>query len=482
MTELFEIQTLKRPEASRPSTRARCTLDRIAKLQDFYEVDDSKLLGRGNFGTVTAGVNKATNFTHAIKTLPTTDISRLICFRRELFIMKAMHHPNIIQLREAFHEKDKLLLAMEFCSGGTLFDRIIAEGEFAEKDGASVMERMLSAVCYMHKIGFCHRDLKPENILFATNGQIDQSIVKLIDFGSARFFEEGVPMRTVVGTPYYIAPDVLKGVYHQACDYWSCGVIMFTMLGGYPPFYGQSEKDVLRKVRKGKVSFARPEWDKVSEDAKRFIRALLEFEPEKRMTAEQALGDCWIRDSGCVAKARPLSRDVFDNLHVFLSQNILKKNVLNIIAQQFHCSALADLLETFKALDVNGDGFLTQGELQAGIAAAKAEFDGFTLEAIIEGLDDDGNGVIDYTEFLAAAIDKKLYTQRDVCWAAFNVFDCDRSGSISFEELKQVLEGRNVEELSDSATSEDLEDLLREVDSNCDGEIDFDEFMCMLQD
>eukprot|EP00439_Symbiodinium_sp_Y106_P051772 s953_g6.t3 len=403
----------------------------------------------------------------------------VVRFQQEIQIMKTMDHPNIIKLYETFEDRKHIYLAMELCTGGELFDRIIEVGQFTEKDAAIVVQQMLSAVFYMHTRGVCHRDLKPENFLFLSKGPIENTLLKIIDFGLSKCFDASIPMATKAGTPYYVAPQVLQGKYDNSCDLWSCGVIMYTMLCGYPPFYGKTDQEVLSKVRKGIYQFEPKYWRHISADAKKLIGLLLKFEPESRYTAEEALQDVWIKERAPKAENICLQDRIMHNLKSFRSKNKLKKAALNIIASQMSEAEIADLREIFKALDMNGDGFLTTTELKDGITKARARSPTIDLQAIMEGVDADGSGLIDYTEFLAATLDRKVYLQRDVCFAAFSVFDRDGDGCITLDELKQILENGSVEDVIDTWTSEEL--LQDDVDRNGDGSIDFEEFMEMMR-
>lgn len=449
-------------------------------IRDSYKLDIRKI-GEGTYGSVSIGVHQGTGAKRAVKTMSKGNAKHVQRFRQEIAIMKLMDHPNIIKLYETFEDRRQIYLVMELCEGKELFDRIIDAGHITEQHAAVVVQQMLSALFYMHKNQICHRDLKPENFLFMSKGPIDKSVLKLIDFGlSACFQEGGKPMSTKAGTPYYVAPQVLQGKYDNSCDIWSCGVIMFTMLSGYPPFYGKTDQEVLSKVKKGIFSFDHKDWRNISEDAKSLIGWMLKFSPEQRCTAEQALQNTWIKDFAPRAKKVSLHEGLVRNLRNFRSQNLLKKAALNIIAGQMSESDITELMTMFKSLDVNGDGLLTFEELQAGIA--KTQLDkmckSIDLKAVMEGVDADGSGLIDYTEFLAATLDKKHYLQRDVCWAAFSVFDADGDGNITLEELQAILKDDSVNDIMDGRSSEQL---LKEVDQNGDGTIDFEEFMLMMK-
>jgi len=469
----------KKPSAKDSSSTAQNVVvvdNQGARIHDSYDVDKKKL-GEGSYGTVSICTNKATKQKRAVKALSKTQMKNIEKFKEEIRIMQLMDHPNIIKLYEAFEDKVKVYLVMELCSGGELFDRIIELGHFTEVQAAIVMQQMFRAVYYMHQRKLCHRDLKPENFLFATKEKIEKTHLKIIDFGLAYEFKQDVPMTTKAGTPFYVAPQVLEGKYDQAADLWSCGVIMYVLLCGYPPFWGDTDKKVLQKVSKGSFSFNPADWKNVSEDAKGLIRNLLKFSPKERITAEQALNAEWVKDHAPRAGDVSIGSGLVDNLRGFRSQNKLKKAALHVIAGQMTDAQIKDLRETFIAMDVNGDGLLTAKELEEGMQKAGMEKLPAELEQILKDVDSNGSGHIDYTEFLAATLDRKKYIAEDVCWAAFRVFDKDGSGSISRDELAQVLSDGEVKAVAQT----DLNELLDEVDKNGDGEIDFQEFMQMMR-
>merc|ERR1719506_2760457 len=171
---------------------------------------------------------------------------------------------------------------MELCTGGELFDRIVEEAEkhadegkegiaFDEKGAATYMQQILGAMRYLHDNNFVHRDIKPENFLLQNKSR--DSPLKVIDFGLAKRFESGKDMTTKAGTPYYVAPQVLAGKYNEKCDIWSCGVIAYILLCGYPPFYGDRDSDILKMVKKGEFDF--DDWHSTSEQAKDIIKRML---------------------------------------------------------------------------------------------------------------------------------------------------------------------------------------------------------------
>lgn len=446
------------------------------KVTDVYQMNENKI-GEGSYGVVRKGVHKSTKSVRAIKVISKGHMKNIDKFRAEIEIMKALDHPNIIKLFETFEDQRNIYLAMELCTGGELFDRIIEAGHLEEREAAVVVQQILRAVFYLHQQSIAHRDLKPENFLFLTKDALDKSVLKIIDFGLSCRFTAGKAMRTRAGTPFYVAPQVLAGKYDQSCDLWSVGVIMYILLCGYPPFHGRNDHEVLTKVRKGTFFFQDKDWARVSTDAKNLIRTLLRLNPKERLTAEEALNHDWIQVTAPKTNHGALKSNprLVDNLRTFRSENKLKKAALQIIAGQLDESQIRGLRETWTALDENNDGSLTLRELKVGLEKAGLRRGTIDLEGIVEGMDTDGSGVVDYTEFIAAALDKRSYLSEQACWTAFKVFDLDGDGRISLDELRQVLERDGVNE------EHDARKLLQSVDNDGNGMIDFEEFMDMMR-
>jgi calcium-dependent protein kinase len=462
--------------------RAQFILDRPGKIQEVYAME-KKRIGEGSYGSVCKGVHKATDVTRAIKTIAKKNMKNIERFRKEIAIMKIMDHPNVIKLFETFEDHHNIYLAMELCTGGELFDRIISAGHFNEKEAAVVMQQILRAIFYLHEQKICHRDLKPENFLFQSNDPIEDNVLKLIDFGlSAKFTTNRQghtePMSTRAGTPFYVAPQVLTGKYNQMCDLWSAGVIMYIILCGSPPFYGANDQEVLSKVKQGTLTFNPRDWKGVSEDAKELVRRLIKMNPGERLNAEQALNHSWIKKRAPKAANVSLPTNFVTKLRRFRNRNKFAKAALHVIASQLNEVQIKNLRDTFLSLDENGDGLITYSELKEGLARCGLAEVPSDLKEIMEGIDADGSGVIDYTEFLAATIQRRQYIQEDVCWTAFRVFDMNGDGKITPQELKLVLNNGNISDVLDVQATTDV---LNDVDKNGDGTIDFQEFMGMMR-
>jgi len=451
-------------------------IDNKGKITEFYDVDKKKL-GEGSYGTVSKGVNKATGVSRAVKSISKAQMKNLDRFKAEIAIMKIMDHPNIIKIYESFEDHRNIYLVLELCTGGELFDRIIDAGHFTEVQAAITMQHMFRALFYMHENHLTHRDLKPENFLFTTKEPLEKCALKVIDFGLACKFTEGQVLTTKAGTPYYVAPQVLAGKYDMSADLWSLGVIMYVVLCGYPPFYGENDADVLAKVRLGNFSFNAADWKSVSEDAKNLIRNLLKMNPRDRYTAEQALNHVWVRNKAPKSQNVALQDSLVANLRGFRSQNKLKKAALHVIASQLGENQIKGLRDTFMKLDNNGDGLLTVAEMKEGLLSCGLKEIPADLAQIMKEVDSDGSGVIDYTEFLAATLDKKVYMAEDVCWQAFRVFDRNGDGKICKNEIAMILNDDDVK----AEAAGDMAALMAEIDTDGDGEIDFQEFMAMMR-
>lgn len=450
-------------------------------VEDFYMVE-KKVIGEGSYGAVQRCQFKDTGQWRAVKTINKNLVKNEDQFREEMAIMKLLDHPNIVRLYESFEDARNVYLVLELCAGGELFERIVSDGKFSEQAAARCVQQMLRAVNYMHMNNIMHRDLKPENWLLAETESILKTDLKLIDFGLSKRFTPGEYASTKAGTPYYVAPEVLEGRYAEQSDVWSIGVIMYILLCGSPPFSGNDTVAVLDSVKRAKPSFDRKEWKKISQHAKELLKALLTRDPNMRSTAAEALQSEWVvamlqGDS----EAAQATEDVVNNLKSFSVMNKLKKAAMNVIAVQLTDIAVQELKELFMAMDDNNDGTLSVLELREGLERA-----GVTVPAdlmqMMERIDTDGSGVIDYSEFMAATMDKRKFVAEDVCWKAFKTFDQDGSGHIDKEELMKLLGINAVSDVMQvQYTEEEVDAIMKEVDLNGDGKIDFDEFLTMMR-
>jgi calcium-dependent protein kinase len=434
-----------------------------------------EIMGSGAFATVRKVTHKDSNNTRALKIIkknPKQDSSRMYL---EVDILKKLIHPNIMQIFEFYEDKKNFYIITEFCEGGELFDKVVEKGSFKEDEAAAVVKQLISAINYIHLNNIVHRDLKPENILLDTK---KNNIIKIIDWGTARFFDKdkNKKMNKISGTPYYIAPEVLFEKYDEKCDIWSCGVIMYILLCGYPPFNGETDNEILAKIKSGKFSFPEEEWKGLSNECKELIQCMLEFDPKKRYSAQQCLAHPWLTERNKKGLDNNLTKRALTNMKKFHAERKLQQASLTYIVN--HLMSKEDkneMHEIFSSFDKNGDGVLSREEIFEGYKSILGEVEATKeVDRIMKEADLDKSGSIDYNEFLIACSNRQKLLNKEKLEATFKMFDKDGNGSISAKEIKDTLGGA----LGGDAKL--LDQIINEVDDNGDKEISLKEFKEMM--
>lgn len=300
--------------------------------------------------------------------------------------------------------------------------------------------------------------------------------LKLIDFGLSKQVKNK-KMTTIVGTPYYIAPEVLDGKYGVKCDIWSLGVVMYILLSGYLPFGGNNAKDVFDKVKEGTYSFKQKEWKRVSPEGIDLIQHMLEIDTKKRYTAEQCLKHDWFK----VAKEMiddekdPLDPQLLHNLSTFKSSSKLKKAAMNLFVKMLKPKELTSLREQFEALDQDNTGKINASELAKALKESNVHFTDKQIEGIIKEIDYAGNGEINYSEFIAATLTTRNFLNENRLFMLFKEFDTDDSGFITKDDLIEAFE-----KLGKPISIQDIDQILKAHDGSKDGKISYDEFKTMM--
>jgi calcium-dependent protein kinase len=439
-------------------------------IENDYTIGD--ICGSGAFATVRKVTNKVSGQVRALKIIKKQKGQDSARMYLEVEILKKLVHPNIMQIFEFYEDKKNFYIITELCEGGELFDQIVDKGSFNEQEAAWVMKQLMSAINYIHTNNIVHRDLKPENILLDTR---KNNIIKIIDWGTARFFEKNKKMNKVSGTPYYIAPEVLFEKYDEKCDIWSCGVIMYILLCGYPPFNGETDNEILNKIKTGKFVFPEEEWDNISDESKDLISKMLEFNPQTRFSASDCLGHRWLTDNTKKTIDAKFSIKCLNNMKKFHAERKLQQAALTYIVNHLLSKEEKnELLELFQAFDKNGDGVLSKEEIYEGYKSILGEVEAAKeVERIMNEVDIDRSGTIDYNEFVMAATNRQNILNKEKLEATFKMFDKDGSGSISAEEIRSFLGNSFTDQKS-------LDAIIKEVDENGDGEISLVEFKDMM--
>ncbi|CAK9024130.1 unnamed protein product [Durusdinium trenchii] len=474
------------------------------KVEENYELLEE--LGHGSFGVVNRArdtrstcVSMATYV--AVKTIPKKKISDPKSVKDEFNVIRQLDHAHICKAYECYEDRRHIYLVMDICSGGTLLETLCVQQRFPEAQAAKIMRQTLSALLYLHQANFIFRDLKTENIMFAkpvkdrqfretgTHEEGEVGNIKLIDFGLCCPFRPGAKITKAAGTPYSVAPELVTPPvqYDQRCDSWSAGVVMFIVLSGQYPFHGKTKDELLNKIRaldrssrKEPVSFKNPRWKKISKDAKSSVAELLRKKPENRCSIADALRHVWLKANVTLPSAEVM-KGMVETMIQFQDLNMLQKAALTALAWRASDEDTQHLRQIFEC---------SCGRAAAGQRAEAHQADfvdkGINFNVGVElpgdlsicGVGTDGNDTIEYTEFLAAALDKS----KDIVWQAFKIFDSDGSGTVTKAELLKLLTTGRSDKAKHEKESKTIEAFLDSYDTSGDGVVDFSEFLHMLDE
>jgi len=373
--------------------------------------------------------------------------------RQEIFIMCQLDHPNIVRLEEVYESTSEIYLVQELCHGGELFDRLDEQPDYhyTEQQCARLVKQMLCAVRYIHSKEIIHRDLKLENFLFTTRE--GNAELKMIDFGLSKHFKYGEVQHEAVGTPYTVAPEVIRGNYDERCDVWAIGVITYLLLSGEPPFGGCGGPEPLAMVRtnilQGSFFFDPPEiWDNVSFEAKDFIKSLLVTDPKKRPTASQAQRSTWLqRWDGQEARnngGNLLSANVVNALVTFKEYSDMRKLLCEVLSFTLIPEQIQELRKEFEKMDVDGSGEISFAALKSVLLASAGS--GSLGVLTEEEIQDIFNAMrvrktetkVHWHEFIAAGLSLCNYDDRNLR-LAFDRLDQTHKGYIDFDDILDIM-------------------------------------------
>jgi len=453
-----------------------------------------QIIGKGGFGKVWKVYSRKFKSNYAMKEMSKSKIidkksEKSVKAERDLLAI--MNHPFIINMHFAFQDKDNLYIIMDYLTGGDLRYHICKHRKFSETQSKFFIACILLSLEYIHANNIIHRDLKPENILIVKRQKNGYHPIKIIDFGTAKVFQKEKAEHVLIGSAYYIAPEVLSRNYTELCDLWSCGVIMYILLTGRPPFNGSNEEEIMKKIKEGNYDLKKYPWGVISEEAKDLLKGLLQVNTKKRLTAKQALEHKWFKIEKTKSnltvynvKHRQLNK-LIDNLMKYRSDNILRCAVIALLVHNsIQLNQAHDAVKLFNQIDKNGDGKISKDELFNGLQPYKKEISDDELkkqvDIIFNNIDSDHNGYLEYEEFVRAAIDKDHFLSVNFLQFAFNYFDKDHDGEITLEEVKNkfFLSDKN---RNNAKAQEQLQQSFNEIDINGDGKLSFEEFGKMME-
>ncbi|KAK9670406.1 hypothetical protein RND81_13G199900 [Saponaria officinalis] len=411
-----------------------------------YEVGEE--VGRGHFGytrVATAKKGDLKGLQVAVKIIPKSKMTTAIAIedvRREVKILKGLAgHDNLIKIYDAFEDNENVYIVMELCRGGELLDRILSRGgKYTEDEAKIVLLQILNVVSFCHLQGVVHRDLKPENFLFVSKDE--DSPLKAIDFGLSDFVKPEEKLNDIVGSAYYVAPEVLHRSYTTEADVWSVGVIAYILLCGSRPFWARTESGIFRAVLKADPSFTEPPWPSLSSEAKDFVKRMLNKDPRKRITAAQALCHPWLRNH-CEVKV-PLDVLVFKLLKIYMRSSLLRKAALKALSKTLTVDELFYLKEQFTLLQPSKNGTINLDNIKEALMknATDAMKDSRAHE-ILTSLTALQYRRMDFEEFCAAALSvyqlEALERWEQHARCAYELFEKDGNRPIMIEELASEL-------------------------------------------
>ena len=441
-------------------------------------------LGDGSYGVVYLAVNIITKQNIAMKKIKKVKENEIddMEIKNEINILKKLDHPNIVKIIEFYSAPKAYYIITDFCSCGELYNQI--KNQYSENQLAVLFYQVLSGLYYLHSNNIVHRDLKLENILIS---EIEKDKVtnekyfwvKIIDFGTAKIFEKNKSEKAVVGSSYYIAPEVLHKHYNEKCDTWSVGVILYMLIVGRAPFDGKTDEEIIENIEKGQFNSKHKKLLNSSEEVQDLVKKLLEVNVKKRLSSSEALKHPWFKKFNGKSLYSNIEKEkilvYLNRLRNFRINSKFQQMVLAFIVHNIpNNNESKDILKIFRMFNTNDDGKLTKKELLDGLIKyfnekeIKKEIDDIFLL-----LDGANRGFIEYEEFLRATLEQKTLLSDENLTYAFNFFDGDGCGKISVEKIKKFF-------VNDKVSEDVFRNIFNEIDSNGDGEIDYDEFKDMM--
>ena len=430
-------------------------------IREIYKFKD--LLGGGHFGTVRSAFRrfeKAPCKLFAIKSISKKKLTdnNLDDLIKEVDIISSLDHPNIIKFYETYNDQFYFHIVMELCRGKDLLSRMNKE-KMNEKLIASIIMKTLHAISYCHSKGITHRDLKPDNIIFETP-DLDSDI-KLIDFGLSKKFKNSQKLHSVLGTPYYVAPEVLRKEYNEKCDLWSIGVITYLLIIGDVPFKGKNNNDIFNKIINENINYNNPKWNNFSNEAKNFVKLLLQKDFNKRPSAQEALNHNWFLSFFSKYHNSVLVEpNIFIALKNYKPCNLIKKLVYKYIINTMGHTELKKYKTALYAFDYAHNGYVDLCELNKVFELLQTDISEEQIKILSNAFE--GKKYLNYSEFIMCCLNLKEVITIEKLESAFRYFDINNDGFIDTSDIKKVMLRFGKKILNE----DDIKKIIMEVEKN----------------
>ena len=478
LNQLFLIQM------SIPVSQELLVMKQVGNPSDKYI--RGKKLGNGTFGIVYEAKNILFNNIVAMKIIRKDDNMDNLLIKNEIDILKKLSHPNIVRIYEFYESRNNFYLIDEYCDFGELYN-YINKSTLNEKQLAVIFYQVFSGLCYLHENNILHRDMKPENILISKK-EIDIETeeeyfwIKIIDFGTAKIFENNKHEKSIVGSAYYIAPEVLNKDYNEKCDTWSVGVILYMFLTGRAPFDGKSNEEIINSIKTKSLDENNEKLLTRSPEVRDLIKGLLQKDTSTRLSAKEALNHEWFKKfNGRILFSNFKKEDILpyiENLFNYTFHSKIQQLVIAFLVHNLpNTDSSTNILKIYRNFNIAGDCKLTKEELVNGLSEYRDREEVIKkVDNLFLLLDGDNNGFIEFEEFLRACIDKKEILTDEYLKYAFKFLDKTNKGILTAEEINRAFfEKEN--KLFEIALTQDI----MNVDQDGDGNINFEEFKILMK-
>lgn len=437
-------------------------------------------LGSGYFGTVKlAHISDDPEKQYAVKSIDKTKLSptQIEFLSREIDILSTVDHPNIIRYYETYTDSRYFHIVTEYLSGGDLLVGMARKKRYSEKNIASIINKLLSAISHIHSLGIVHRDLKPDNILFENENP--DSDVKIIDFGVSRqIFKANDDLNSIVGTPYYVAPEVLNGKYDKKVDIWSIGIIMYVLMTGKPPFNAKSKSELFNKIQTKDLPYPlKSDGSTYSPHSVNFLMLLTKKDASQRPSAKDALDDKWFNILKNELSSITIPAEILENMKKFQLPNLFQRTILKLMVKELKTSQIQRLKEAFIILDKENTGYLDPEKVEMAYTNSELPLPKEDVLSLMSNCNlNHGNSErVNYTSFIAASINKKELFKPEILKETFNHLDTNDTGFLTIEGILKAFERTGKKKSEDTIIK-----MFSQIGLVNESKVNFDQFKAIL--